>query len=370
MKTPIYNSTLILFLLFSFTHLMGNQQCSQQMIEKSKTMNFSFEVHSDVLLKVDNKYGLVHVDTWDKNYIEAEIQIIVGDNNEDYASRKLDNIEIDVSESKEKVSFETIINKSGSSWKEWLWGGNNNSTKKIEINYRISMPKTGAVDLENHYGTIYLADLLGNAEIELKYGSLNAGKLTGANSEIDVAYSNMDIEEMRFGDLTIQYSDAELLKSEKLELLCQYSDVSLGEVDDLNLDAQYGDLEIESAINVKADLNYAGLEIEELLNELEVDANYAPSIEVHYISDKFESVSVDGNYSSVTLKFQTSSSFELEADANYGDIRVARDFADGLDIDKNKSGRSHSIHGHVGSAQGNAKVEVDLNYGSLSIEKD
>ena len=50
--------------------------------EKSKTIKKEFDVNSDALLRINNKYGNVETISWDQNRVEIEVTITVSGNNE------------------------------------------------------------------------------------------------------------------------------------------------------------------------------------------------------------------------------------------------------------------------------------------------
>ena len=335
--------------------------------EKKRRIEKTFQVSSDVLLEIDNSYGKVHIHTWDQNTIQADIEIIVKEKDEDRATKRMENIDINISESGNTISFETEIEE-GNSWLDGLSIGMGNP--KVEINYYISMPSTGNLHLHNKFGSTHVEDLQGNADISVKYGSLKTEHLTGMDNDITIGYGKANIEELRAGDIEIKYSDAEIEKAERLNMVSKYSNVEVDEIDYLETESRYGNLSIESVISISGEIKYSGLEIGELLNDLDLEIGYAPSVEINYISPKFQSIEIDAKYSSLDLNFDRLSLFDLDADTQNGDIRIARDFTTNLNIIHEDQGRDENVKATCGEGNGEkGTVEIDVSYGNISISK-
>ena len=84
-------------------------------------------------LKVNNSYGNVDIITWNKNTVDFDITIKVTGSNDDKVMDKLQDINVEFSNSSNLVSAITRFGKrKSSSW--WNWG---NNKLKIEVNLKI-----------------------------------------------------------------------------------------------------------------------------------------------------------------------------------------------------------------------------------------
>ena len=370
-KVQFYNNIIgsfLVFLIFGQTIIaMGGKNY----MEKIKRIEKSYHVNADVEIEIDNKFGKVHVDTWDKNEVSLVIEIKVEDKNEEKAAARLEDIDIERDDdSPESLSFRTLMDE------KW-WEGNPITAagtsmigqKKVEINYTLSVPVSANLEIENRYGSVYISDLTGDVNVDVKYGNLKTKKLMGANSTIELSYGKGEIDQIDNAFLDIDYSKVEIEKSANMELECRYSGIEIEEVDVLEIDAKYGEVEIESVISIDGDFKYTGVSIEELLNDLDADIGYSPHFEIEYISSEFEFIDIDANFTSISLNFQENSNFELDAEASYGNISLPRRITSKYDLDA-EDGRGEELDATIGGSGSSKKVSIDVSYGNISINKE
>lgn len=339
-------------------------------VEKIKRIERTYQVDSNVKIGIDNKFGTVHIDTWDKNEVQLEIEIIVEDKNEGKASERLEDIDIVFDDnSPNSLHFKTIIDE------KW-WSVNpvmatvGIGQKRIEINYRLSIPINSELELENKYGHVYIGDLTGDAFIDIKYGNLKTERLTGENYEVELKYGKGEIEEIKNAHIDVGYSKLEIEKSESMEVESKYSALEMDEVDVLELSAKYGEVDIESVISLEGEFRYTDVKIGEVLNDVSADVGYGPKFEIEYISSQFEFVDIDANFTSVHLNFQENSRFELDAEASYGNINVSRSQTSVYKFDKEDHGNTEELEAIFGEDADGRKVNIDVSYGNISINKD
>ena len=176
MKTLRYKLVLLLF--------VGALTASWAQ-ELEKKINRTFQVNSTITLRVDNQFGKVHIETWDKDQIDVEVVIRADMRNESRSQEFIDRVEIEISKSSSLISLKTEYGKNTSS----------RNGESFSVDYTISMPVQNSLEVENKFGDIYLADLTGELDIDLKYGKMKGGKLTGKGN-IEVAFGGADIEEL------------------------------------------------------------------------------------------------------------------------------------------------------------------------------
>ena len=241
MKTLLFKTTLILFMALP-TVMFANDYNNGQMkgkYTKEKTVKKEYNVNSDALVNIKNKYGNLNISTWNENRVVIEVHIKTNGNNEEKVQKRLDAISVDFEASNSTVSAKTVFNKNN-----WNIGRNNNVSMKI--NYTIKMPATNSVDLNNDYGAIILDKLDGNADIDCDYGRLEIGELRGKNISLNFDYSSKStIGYMATGSINADYSGFHLEKGENIDLNADYSHSSIGQMKNLNYNCDYGSLSVD-----------------------------------------------------------------------------------------------------------------------------
>jgi uncharacterized lipoprotein YehR (DUF1307 family) len=220
MKKLPYKSGMLIFLsLFLITAALPAQ-------EISKEFHKEFTAGSKTL-DISNKYGDVVIESWDKDQIVIDVKVTVEMSNKEKAQKFLDLIDVQFSEGASVISAKTIID---DKFNFTGWG----DSRKFSIDYTVKMPVGTDLALSNRYGNTEIDELHGLMNLDIRYGNINAGKLTRGNvkpiSNISIAYGKGSIDEAGWLNLTERYvGSMEITKSQAILLDSKYSKLSLGE---------------------------------------------------------------------------------------------------------------------------------------------
>ena len=136
-------------LLFAVGLLAAGSTTQQ---EFSKTINKQFDISPDGLVNLSNKYGKIDIKTWDQNRVRISVKIVVDAKDEETAQEVFNRISVNFSNTSSQVTASTEIASKKSSW--WGWG---NDSDDFAINYEVSMPTTGNLDVTAKYCDVYSA---------------------------------------------------------------------------------------------------------------------------------------------------------------------------------------------------------------------
>jgi hypothetical protein len=332
--------------------------------ELSKEFHKEYKAGPNTTLNVDNKYGDIVIQSWDKDQIVIDVRITVEHPNQDRAQKYLDQIDVQFSEGTNSVSAKTVID---DKFSFSGWGGD---SKKFSIDYTISMPAAAALSLSNKYGNTDVDDLSGKVNMDIRYGSLTAGKLTHGNekpwSSISLAYSKGTIDEASWLDLTIRYVGSfSLDKCQALMLDSKYSKLTLGEISSLVGESRYDNVRIEKVSNLVFDNGYCDVKINELTKKLKYSGSYG-SLEVQSVPTGFERLDTDTRYLGVKLGIEDNASYKLNANLSYGGLKYDEEKFRNQKriIENNKT----EISGIVGEEENpKSEVNVSSSYGSVKL---
>jgi hypothetical protein len=358
MKKSAYKSGIIFllaFLLVPFT---------LRAAEVSKEFHKEYKAGPSTTLGIDNKYGDVVIQSWDKDQVVIDVKITVDLPNQEKAQKLLDYIDVNFSEGDNLIDAKTVID---SKFSFSGWGG---ESKKFSINYNVKMPAATALNLVNKYGDSDIDELHGPVNIDIRYGNLEAGKLTRENvkplSKINLAYGKADIDQAGWIDLTLRYSGGfSVDKCQAVLLDSKYSKLALGTASSLVGNSKYDNIRIDRINNFVLDNGYSDVKIGELTKNLTYNGNYG-SFEVETIPAGFEDIETDTRYIGVKLGIDENASYILDAKLSYGGLKYNEDkFKNQRRIVENN--RSE-ISGIVGDeANPTAKVNVTSSYGSVNL---
>jgi len=333
MKSQIFKNSkyFLLMILFSGSLLIVSGQPSEKKISKEYTVSEGFT------LGIDNEYVEINIVNWDQDRVTVHITISVEARSESKAEELLKKIDVDISESKSKVYFDTEV-------EQINVGGNT----KINIRYDVKAPAYINAMLEQSYGNVYIQELTGTADLEIRYGSLRATSLVnkekGSWNSLDLKYGNATIENVSALSAEVKYSELSVSTSHVLETESAYSKLFFGRVSELSAECKYDKLNLDLLDGI-----------------LEVDGAYT-NVSVGTISNGFSQVFIDLAYGNFKAGLEKQAAFAIEADVSYGSISIP----DG-NYEMEKEATNEAVRGTIGG-RSDAKIFADIKYGNLVLE--
>lgn len=333
MKSLIFKQSLrfMLTLIFAGAFIQASGQVSEKRISKEYAVNEGFT------LGIDNAYGEINIVNWNQDKVAVDITISVEARSESKAEELLKKIEIDISESRSEVYFDTEVEQINTTGKT-----------NIKVVYDVKAPAYINAVLEQSYGNVYIQELTGTAVLEIKYGGLMATSLMNSGKDkwntLDLKYGEATIEHVSALTAEIKYSELTVNESRVMETESAYSKLFFGKVNDLSAECKYDKLNLDLLTGV-----------------LEVDGAYT-NVSVGTISEVFSEVNVDLAYGNFKANLSQQAAFAIEADVAYGSIRIPEG-----DYAREKQGTGEEVAGTIGGSS-NARVLADIKYGNLVLE--
>lgn len=332
--------------------------------EKSRVIKKEYTVNNDAKVAIENKYGNLNITTWDKNRVEIEVTITVKGDDLDSVEDKLASIDVEFETSSSLIYAKTQFKKEQISWS--LWKRNNNIS--YQVNYRVKMPKTNAVDLSNDYGRISLDALSGKADIKCDYGKIYIGELSAENNNINLDYCSPSIIAfMKSGNINVDYSKITIEESENLKINADYSTLKFDKVGDINFNADYGSIAIDEATNVNGNADYVSMRFGTIKKNLIIDTDYG-AISVKRLVKGFERVEIDGQYAGIKIGVDSDAVFDFELDLQYASFKRENDK---IEFYKKISKTSKKyFEGKFGKGNSNSNITIRSQYGGVSIKEN
>ncbi len=364
MKTLYKTTIFILLVLVGFTtdakHRKGKYT-------KKKEISNSYAVGNNFNLMVDNVYGEVRIETWDKNEVSYQVNIVSNGDNMDKVQQRLDDIHIGVDESKPKLSLITHIKnqrRNTSTFtalvKSWFNGESNSSKSHIEINYIIRLPKEANLDLTNDYGFIYIDETKGDTRINSDYGGVRADALLSSSNVINLDYSSgSDIVHMRQGEMNLGYSSIHLHHVGYLDLVADYCTTKIDSIKDLMFNIDYGSVSVNKGRKIEGNADYVQVKIGEAEEIVDIDLSYG-GVKINHIKEGFSLVSIQADYATVKVGLDYSEAFLIDIMTSYASIKGIHEFT------KLNSGREN-FKGYNINKESTKRVSINADFGSVFI---
>lgn len=353
MKTLVFRHRLlyVFVIIFFASSVMVHAQN-----EKRRSINKSYKVSGSTMINLSNSFGKMHVETWDKNEVKVDIEIIVRASNDDRAQSLLDKIDIHIDDDNpsSSLSFVTSI-------------GNNKSGRNssFEINYDVSMPKTNTLDLKNSFGDTYLGDLSGDVDLKVQYGNLKAGELTG-DCDVKLSFGSgfSEIDAIKKGDLKVSYSKLGVEEIGNLDVHSSFSTFETEKAVSMDLIAKYGEVEIEEIDVLEADVNFSGFELEQVNKSLVLDIDYGGSLDIG-VRKSVEVLDIKSSFGPVNINLEPGINASIEATMSFCNLRYDEDMIEFSKIIKDNT--SSQYEGKIGTGSGTT-IKITSKYGNVRLD--
>lgn len=311
----------------------GELKADASHVERTKTIQKQYAVSKGTQLHLDNRYGKVEVNTWNKNEISVTISIKAVEASGNKADEIIDGVSIAESKSGNQITLKTEISKRSSNW----WNNViNNNNRGVQINYVVHLPKDLDLNIANKYGAVTLPDLSGPLVMDVSYGSLKAGNLSGNSATINSAYGSATIGSVKNGQLDVKYGSLQLGTAEKLLLNLSYC---------------------------------GGSQIENIANEAQIAIKYSGEFKAG-IGTQLRKLKLDAAYSSSTIAVAPKSAFTFAVDVSYGGFNSGNAIITHEDPAPDSKGPKLHKHytGYYGRDNVPASVHINAKYGSIKLE--
>lgn len=302
--------------------------------DRVKNYTKTYPADANDVLSIENKYGNVTVNTWNRSEVKVDVQIKVSAGSDDAAQKLLNNVNISDSKNGSLISFRTTIEEVKSSWYSIFQGG---SSRKMEINYTVYMPAKNELIINNSYGGIFLPDLDGKVTINSAYGGVKAKSLTN-ESKMKVKYGNANIDNLN--NCTIQLS--------------------------------YGDLTIGSVNALTADVSYSPVKIGKLHTSAGINLRYGGGLQIGDLDRTVKSLDIFSSYSNVDIGLSGDENADFAIVTRYGDFNYGDHAFTITSKSPNDGERGYhptkSYKGYIGKANSGKSIAINTSYGNVKFE--
>ena len=359
MKTIRLVSVLV-FIALTTTAIVAT---GQERVAKTYQKEFALTDNSNIYL--ENRFGQMNIENWDKNSISITIEIKVDYPEGDKAERLLKAINIEFSQVGNDISAITKIEEDfGRKWGIHF----GDDSKDFSIDWEVKMPKQSSITLVNKYGDIFVNELTGKCKIELRYGNLKANRIFRDNNDplstLSISYGNATIDEVNWFKAELKYGKLNITKAKALVLVSRYSKISIDQVSSIVSESDYDAYSIGTIVNFVGEGGYSNYRIDELTKKLDLNLRYG-DVKISRVPAGFESIKFNGGYSSIYAGIDPLASYNLTGDVAYGSIK----YNTSSRINRIEGTTHTEVDGLVGKDENTkSKVNITVKYGSAKLQ--
>jgi hypothetical protein len=240
-------SSISLFLVLSLP-VISKAAGGDDEVRKKRTINKSYNVGPDDKLEIENQFGNVQIDTWDKSQITVDITIGVRASSEEKANEVMDELDVKEVQSGHIINFKTKVGEIHNNDKK-EHRGSGDDDRSFFIDYIVHMPSGNRLSVENSFGRTEIGDFKGLVALTSKFGSLKTGRLSNVDN-IDVEFGKAYISEITNGKVVFKFNKESMIGkvNGKVKISSEFShNVQFNvadEIQDLAIYESYSDMKM------------------------------------------------------------------------------------------------------------------------------
>jgi len=323
-----------------------------QTVSKEKKLSGRFAA-SKGKLTIDNSYGKLTINTWDRSEITVDITITAKAVSAGDAQELLNRVAISEPQNNGTgIFYKTVITKENRSI----------SNSEFHVDYIVNMPARHTAEFANRYGDIRISDIEGKLSINLEYGDLTTANIRGNDNDIKISYGSASIAYLEGGDIKASYSRLSITKAGSINVSNQFETTTIATVRNLDVDQKYGNLKIGAVEQLKGSTQYADLSVDKLMKSVQMKLSHCGNAKFDYVGPSVGTININSSFSNLSYHFDKNASLSGNIMVSFGN--VSNEVNNILLI---TSGRSNagaaSYKAKIGNGNGN--LDVKASYGNV-----
>jgi hypothetical protein len=319
-------------------------------VELNKTRNKSFQDALNSTLVVNTEFADINLVNHTKNSVDVNAEIRVKGKDKANAEKMLENYDVILVQEGNEIRIETktknLTSKGGS----------------IEIIIDIKAPANIALNMNSGYGNVSLAEINGETNISMEYGTFSAAKLLHDSKENPVKMNIQYCEPVRIGmvknaELNLAYSKMKMTAAGIMKAKVTYSEAEIENAVKLMIRGNYATLKLGKVSILQVDGEFSGLHLEELKKRADIEVEYG-NLSITKILKSVETLEIEAEYSNIKLNGLESVSLKGETSLTELDIPAWV-----------KVESHHGMEKTLSGGDGNTKIDLEIEHGNLKISE-
>ncbi len=353
--------TVLLFLL-----LPG--YLSAQSVSEKRNFIKSLAAGRGTRLEIENKYGDIHITTWNKDtvYIMAEIEAFAP--NRAKLEKMFDGIKTDMTGSGSLIIAKTRFDQSLTEILESFKGLTDKVIEynsRVKISYFINAPDYLDINIENQLGDISMETNRGSLSVTLSNGSFKANTLEKI-SDMRLSFGNADIGSVKSARIEPNFSELVIGESNDLTINSTSSRFDLEKAGIVETESRRDKFFIGKISSLNGTTYFTDFKVQELEKEARLTLKYG-SLDVGRINSRFDNLDIKSVYSDLTLSCDPSASYNFEIRHTNSFVVIPENNAKSQKEPINEDKKEYVITGVVGNNPGSQKIVIEATRGNIYL---
>ncbi len=347
-KVMNYKAILLINLtIFTFGSLQAQNE--------TETRNFTraFAVSKETSLELNNKYGAIHLASWNKDSVSIRAEIKANASSMSKLEKMFDGIAVNITDTKYLIRAQTDFTQNLNMLFESFKGMTSkliSYDSRVEINYYVSVPEYLDLRIDNKYGDVYMEDSRGQVTISVTNGSFKGNSL-GNGSSVTLTFCDATINSISSGKINASFSDLIIGETGDLIISSISSKYEIRKATTIEAESKRDKFFIDDLDVLKGNAYFTDFKIGKLKKEIDLTTRYG-NVTADLVENRFESININSGYSDISLRFDQNASYNF-------DIRQLNSFLVLPDKDiksekkvMNEEKKEYSVFGTVGKNPG------------------
>lgn len=319
--------------------------------ELTKDWKRSFTVSSQGTVHIENKYGNVVVNGWDKEEVQVAITVSVTHRKDENAQKLLDRIQPEVTTADDFVKVSAkILEKSSGFFARYFNKANPFDFDKtnVKIDFEVYLPSTTELKVTNKFGDLVLASWEGDLEANVQHGDIWINDEISA-FKVDMRFGKLNSRGADYGNVKMSNGSIDIKSVGKLKIISSGSEIDLGNVSNLELYSSKDEILVEEVKTLRGDFKFSNGRIQKVGSKLFLTLRVA-ELEIGEILEG--SPEIDIVQESSEIKIDVSGlAFDFAATMEQGLLRVPKSFKNVESVVTNPGKKIREVSATYGSGE-------------------
>ncbi|MEX0313520.1 MAG: hypothetical protein AB3N18_05040 [Allomuricauda sp.] len=320
MKGIYYKSAALTIISCFLTVVLSAQS------ERSKQWDKSYDLPATGTVQIENKYGNVSINGWDKDELKISISMTVTHRKDENAKKLLDRIQPQVTQAGDFIRITSeIAERSSSLFARYFNKANPFDFDKsnIQINYEIYMPVNAELNITNKFGDVIIGAWKGDLDANVQHGDLWINEEV-STAKIDMRFGKLNCGNVGYGNIKMNNGAIDIDHAQKLKIISSGSTIRLDEVTKLELYSSKDEVFLENVGSLRGDFKFSNADISSVDSELFLTLRIA-DIDIHKILKSDAEIDIVQESSEIHMDI-SGLSFDFRATLEQGLLRVPKTF--------------------------------------------
>lgn len=292
----------------------------------SKKITKTYAMTNAGKLHMENKYGNININGWDKDEVSIEIAITVNHRKKENAQELLKRIQPITKESDNFVSLGYEIIEKGSGFFANLFDKANPfdfDRSNIQIDFTVNMPKKAELKVTNTFGDVLIEDWSGKLRALVEHGDVWISENLN-KADITMRYGKLRVKNISYASVDIKNGEIDMGNSKSLRLHSSGSDIALDVITSLEIYSNKDDIGIEEISTMFGNLKFTTLELKRLTKDVDMTLRVA-DFRVAEIANPTADIAIEQESSEISLNV-TNFPHQFDAILEQGLVRMPKSF--------------------------------------------